>query len=203
MVRPSLLDRLLHSEDPEVKLESERASVIARLQELKEIASTGGAQGLGLQIQQVEAHLTRLNKELDELLPPNSVEAFKRSLLRDLEWLLNTRETGRPASAPYVELERSIYNYGLPDFASMSADSASTPARLLRSIEREIELFEPRLKDVKISRDESPDTKGAKVRNLKFVIEATLRLDPHSERVEFDTVLEMHSGRFTLASGGG
>jgi type VI secretion system protein ImpF len=97
-----------------------------------------------------------------------------------------------------VELERSIYNYGLPDFASMSADSASTPARLLRSIEREIELFEPRLKDVKISRDDSGKTKG---RNLKFVIEATLRLDPHTERVEFDTVLEMHSGRFTLVGG--
>jgi type VI secretion system lysozyme-like protein len=78
----------------------------------------------------------------------------------------------------------------------MSADAASTPHRLLRSIEREIELFEPRLKDVRISRDETTDPKG---RSLKFVIEATLRLDPHSERVEFDTVLEMHSGRFTLA----
>jgi type VI secretion system protein ImpF len=128
----------------------------------------------------------------------DSVEALKRNLLRDLEWLLNTRETGSPAAPPRVELERSIYNYGLPDFASMSADSASTPARLLRSIEREIELFEPRLKDVKISRDDSGKTKG---RNLKFVIEATLRLDPHTERVEFDTVLEMHSGRFTLVGG--
>jgi type VI secretion system protein ImpF len=131
----------------------------------------------------------------------DSVEALKRSLLRDIESLLNTRESGSPATAPWVELERSIYNYGLPDFASMSADSASTPTRLLRIIEREIELFEPRLKDVKISRDDSGETKGAKARNLKFVIEATLRLDPHSERVEFDTVLEMHSGRFTLASG--
>jgi type VI secretion system protein ImpF len=128
----------------------------------------------------------------------DSVEALKKNLLRDLEWLLNTREMGNPASAPYVELERSIYNYGLPDFASMSADAAATPTRLLRSIEREIELFEPRLKDVRISRDDSSDAKG---RSLKFVIEATLRLDPHAERVEFDTVLEMNSGRFTLAGG--
>jgi type VI secretion system protein ImpF len=117
-------------------------------------------------------------------------------VLRDLEHLLNTREMGTPAAAPHVELERSIYNYGLPDFASMSADASSTTARLLRSIEREIELFEPRLKDVRISRDDS----GAKNRSLSFVIEATLRMDPHSERVEFDTVLEMHSGRFTLTT---
>jgi type VI secretion system protein ImpF len=125
----------------------------------------------------------------------DSVELLKRSLLRDLEWLLNTRETGSPASAPYVELERSIFNYGLPDFASMSADAA-TSTRLLRSIEREIELFEPRLKDVKISRDETTDPKS---RSRTFVIEATLRLDPHSERVEFDTVFEMDSRRITLS----
>ncbi|MCG6989712.1 MAG: type VI secretion system baseplate subunit TssE [Gemmatimonadetes bacterium] len=125
-----------------------------------------------------------------------SVELLKSNLLRDLEWLLNTRETGSPAAAPYVEVERSIYNYGLPDFASMSADASATPARLLRSIEQEIELFEPRLSDVRISRT---DEDGKKSRSLKFVIEATLRLDPDPERVRFDTVLELNSGRFTLA----
>ena len=126
----------------------------------------------------------------------DSIEQLKSNLLRDLESLLNTRETGSPAAAPWVEVEQSVYNYGLPDFASMSADSSATPARLLRSIEREIELFEPRLTDVRISRAESPEKKG---RDLKFVIEATLRLDPDPERVRFDTVLEMHSGRFTVA----
>lgn len=125
-----------------------------------------------------------------------SVEELKRNLLRDLESLLNTRETGSPATAPWVEVEQSIYNYGLPDFASMSADASTTPARLLRSIEREIELFEPRLSDVRISRSGDDDKKS---RALKFVIEATLRLDPDPERVRFDTVLEMNSGRFTVA----
>ena len=126
-----------------------------------------------------------------------SVERLKDNLLRDLEWLLNTRESGSPATAPRVELEQSIYNYGLPDFASMSADASTTPARLLRMIEREIELFEPRLKDVRIHRADD-DAKAKSTRSLKFVIEATLRLDPDPERVEFDTVLEMNSGRFTV-----
>jgi len=125
-----------------------------------------------------------------------SVEELKSNLLRDLERLLNTRESSTPATAPWVEVERSIYNYGLPDFASMSADAAATPARLHRAIEREIELFEPRLSDVRISRAEGEDGKD---RKLRFVIEATLRLDPDPERVRFDTVLEMNSGRFTLA----
>ncbi len=124
-----------------------------------------------------------------------SVATFKANVLRDLEWLLNTRESGDPAEAPYSELERSIYNYGLPDFASMAADSASTPGRLQRSIEKEIELFEPRLKDVRVTL--SDEGKGG-VRAMSFTIEAMLRLDPDPERVEFDMALEMAEGRFSL-----
>ncbi len=124
-----------------------------------------------------------------------SIATFKANLLRDLEWLLNTRESGDPAEAPYSELERSIYNYGLPDFASMAADSGSTRTRLQRSIEREIELFEPRLKDVRVT--VSDEGKGG-VRAMRFEIEAMLRLDPDPERVEFDMELEMADGRFSL-----
>ena len=124
-----------------------------------------------------------------------SVAAFKANLLRDLEWLLNTRESGDPATAPYSELERSIYNYGLPDFASMSADSLATRARLQRSIERKIAVFEPRLKDVRVTvLDEG---KGG-LRAMRFEIEAMLRLDPDPERVEFDMELEMTDGRFSI-----
>lgn len=125
----------------------------------------------------------------------DSVELLKANVLRDLEWLLNTRETGEPADAPWVEVERSIYNYGLPDFASMSADSAQTPGRLLKAIEREIELFEPRLTNVRVS---VQDPKEGGERSLRFVIEATLMLDPDPEHVEFDTVLELDSGQFSL-----
>ena len=124
-----------------------------------------------------------------------SVEAFKANLLRDLEWLLNTGETGDPAVAPYTELERSIYNYGLPDYASMSAEAASTPARLRSRIEREIELFEPRLKDIRVS---LANEGTSAFRGMRFVIEATLRLDPDPERVEFDMELEMADGRFNV-----
>ena len=124
-----------------------------------------------------------------------SVTAFKANLLRDLEWLLNPRESGDPAEAPYSELERSIYNYGLPDFASMAADASTTRASLQRKIEREIELFEPRLKDVRVT--VSDEGKGG-VRAMRFVIEAMLRLDPDPERVEFDMELEMTDGRFNI-----
>lgn len=125
----------------------------------------------------------------------DSVGLLKANVLRDLEWLLNTRETGDPAAAPWDEVERSIYNYGLPDFASMRADSTLTGTRLAKAIEREIELFEPRLANVRISTREAS---AGEERRLRFVIEATLRLDPDPEQVEFDTVLELDSGQITL-----
>ena len=125
----------------------------------------------------------------------DSVEEYKARVLRDLEWLLNTRETGEPAEAPWTEVERSIYNYGLPDFASMFADSAHTSSRLLKAIEREIELFEPRLTNVRVS---VQDAKEGEERSLRFVIEATMLLDPDPEHVEFDSVLEIDSGHFSL-----
>lgn len=93
-----------------------------------------------------------------------------------------------------MEVERSIYNYGLPDFASMSADAATTPGRLLRAVEKEIELFEPRLRDVRITVAEPDSEKRA----IRFNIDATLDLDPEPERIEFDSVLELTSGRISV-----
>src|SRR5882724_887059 len=52
-----------------------------------------------------------------------SLRAFKVSVQRDLEWLLNTRRTPRPAPDEFVELQNSLYNYGVPDITSLSSDS--------------------------------------------------------------------------------
>ena len=125
-----------------------------------------------------------------------SVELLKSNLLRDLEKLLNTRQTGERLGPEHAEVERSIFTYGLPDFASLSAEAAATPSRLLRAIEEEIERFEPRLDDVRISLGDPED---GITRRMSFVIEATLRVDPEPERVEFDTVLEMDSGQIKIS----
>ena len=77
----------------------------------------------------------------------------------------------------------------------MAADASSTPARLRRTIEREIELFEPRLRDVRVML--ADEGKGG-LRAMHFVIEAMLSLDPDPERVEFDIELEMTDGRFSF-----
>jgi type VI secretion system protein ImpF len=126
-----------------------------------------------------------------------SLEVAKKTLLRDLQWLLNTRQLSEPAGPPLEFLPRSLYNFGIPDISSLSADSSETAGRLLRFIERAIEDFEPRLSDVKVTLSES---KSRSDRRVEFLIEASMRVEPDPERVEFDTVLEVSSGKFALST---
>lgn len=122
-----------------------------------------------------------------------SVEGLKRSLVRDLEWLLNTRRIAEPAPDIYPEVRRSVYHFGLPDVSSRSADSVEVQQVLSRDIEECIRIFEPRLTDVRVTLRQSTE-EGS--RQARFVIEALLRMEPNPERVVFDTVLETPTGKF-------
>ena len=93
---------------------------------------------------------------------------LKAAVRRDLEWLLNTRRVVEPPPESLVEVNRSLYNYGLPDFSSYSLSSPKDRSKLLRALEITIALFEPRLAGVKVTAVESP-TAGSRV--LRFQIE--------------------------------
>jgi len=129
-----------------------------------------------------------------------SVRELKRSVHRDVESLLNTRRTPEPAPEGMTELHRSVFDYGLPDISSMSRDSPQTRTRLLRLVEEAITLFEPRLTNVRASFIESDEPNR---RELHFMIEALLRMDPNPEPVVFDTTLDVSSGRYQLQGGSG
>ncbi len=140
-----------------------------------------------------------------EARPPRtweeSVELLERNVLRDLEHLLNTRQVSEPAESPLEHLAQSVYNYGLIDVGSLSADSALTGDEIRRSIKEAIERFEPRLADVEVvdPLEGSEEARARKLRRtVRFRVEATLRTDPDPERVEFDTVLEIATKRFEV-----
>lgn len=128
-----------------------------------------------------------------------SVAELRASVLRDVEWLLNTRRIAEPAPDGYAELQRSVYHFGLPDVTSLSADSNTARQRLLRQVEECIAVFEPRLSGVRVSPGATQDDSG---RRIRFVIEGMLRMDPNPERVVFDTVLETSSGKFRVTGEG-
>jgi type VI secretion system protein ImpF len=125
----------------------------------------------------------------------NPERQLKASLRRDLEWLLNTRRIVEPPPESLVELTRSVFNYGLPDFSSYSLNSPKDRGKLLRALEVTIATFEPRLAGVRVTAVETP-TPGSRV--LRFQIEGLLLKDPAPEQVSFDTVLQLGNGEYQV-----
>ncbi len=71
-------------------------------------------------------------------------------------------------------------------------------SRLSRQILATINLFEPRLANVRLVLIENPDS--AK-KDVRLRIEAMLRMDPVPEPVSFDTVIELKSGNCSIRGG--
>lgn len=135
-----------------------------------------------------------------ELSRSETVDAFRLGVLRDLDWLLNSRRIMDPAGNTHPEVRDSVFNYGLPDLTSMSADDPGTRKALLAAVQETLRVFEPRLEATRVTLVTAPDEDH---RSLRFVIEGLLRLDPSPVRVSFDTVLEIGSGQFRIHGGGG
>ena len=123
-----------------------------------------------------------------------SVRDLKAALRRDLEWLLNSRRTIEESPASLKELERSLYNYGLPDVSSLYLRSSNDQNTLLKAIRTAINYFEPRLLNIKVALEPA----AADARVIRFSIEGLLRMDPAPEHVFFDTMLEPMSGQYQV-----
>jgi type VI secretion system protein ImpF len=127
-----------------------------------------------------------------------SVRLLKNSVRRDLEWLLNTRRIADLPDESLKEVNRSTYVYGLPDLSSVSVGSTGDRNRLVRNVLATINLFEPRLANVRLVLVETPDSSK---KDVRLRIEAMLRMDPVPEPVSFDTVIELKSGSCHLSGG--
>jgi type VI secretion system protein ImpF len=123
-----------------------------------------------------------------------SVERFKRGVKRDLEWLLNSRQTLGNLLEPYEALKKSVFNYGLPDLTTISVNSSNDQKRLAEYLETTLATFEPRIAHLQVVLETAPGTN----RMLKFRIEGLLRMDPEPEEISFDTVLELTSGQYQV-----
>lgn len=123
-----------------------------------------------------------------------AVRRLRASLRRDLEWLLNTRRTIVEVPEWCTELPYSLFHYGLPDLTGFSMSDPRDQDRLASMIERSISTFEPRLMNVSVALLSSKT--GARV--VKFQIEGLLRIEPGPERIQFDTVLDLASGNYSV-----
>ncbi len=136
----------------------------------------------------------------DEHLPP--VRKLKRKLSRDLEWLFNTRANHEMLTrfSDYKDAIASVMNYGLPDVSNLSMANMRDRHRLEKAIELAILTFEPRLTGVQVKLVDQ-GTGGSK--RVRFHIDALLKLDPISERIAFDTELDVLSGQYEVKGDAG
>ena len=118
---------------------------------------------------------------------------LKRSVARDLEWLLNTRVWTPWNLDALEEAGRSILNYGLPELSGFSWTSADDATAIRGLVEHAIRVFEPRLVARSIRTEILPSEDISDFR-LRIRIEAILQVDPISEPVVFDTGLDLEGG---------
>jgi type VI secretion system protein ImpF len=142
---------------------------------------------------------------LDRLIDPEAVMSQDQqgytvsqmiaAVHRDLEDLLNTRQTSVGLPADCAEVQRSVVAYGMPDLTGLPAITPDQRAAIGRVLEALIQRYEPRLRDVKATLLDP----GQQVqRMVKFRVEARLNVEPAPE-VAFDTILELTTGHSTVS----
>ena len=119
-------------------------------------------------------------------------DQLKASVRRELGRLLNTR-----CSIPLHRLgeeERSVVNYGIPDFSSLSPHNADDHALIASIVGQTIAAFEPRLRQVRVEVGPASGAESA----LGLNINAELVVGVFSEHVSFPVTLNGKSGTALL-----
>jgi len=124
-----------------------------------------------------------------------SLRQLRMAVKRDLEFLLNT--TRMPIEIPEscAEVDNTVLFFGLPDISTVGIHDPADEQRLLRSLEKAIEVFEPRLARARVT---SKERYRPAQQSITFHVEAMLMIDPAPERISFDTVLEISKGAYSV-----
>jgi type VI secretion system protein ImpF len=140
---------------------------------------------------------------LDRLIDPASAGTEEQrgynlgqmmeAVRKDLEELLNTRQTLDPAGRTRERIRNSILGYGLPDFSAVPVTTVQQRQEIAHALAATIVRYEPRLRDVRVIPLEAGGEKHAM---LRFRIEARLTVEPGPE-VTFDTVTE-EAGQYSV-----
>lgn len=113
---------------------------------------------------------------------------LKESVRRELGRLLNTR-CSLSTQLPGQE-ERTVLDYGIPDFSSYSPHSADDHRLIANIISQSIAAFEPRLQQVRVTVEQFRESDRA----LRITIEAVLVTETITEAVLFPVTINNKTG---------
>ena len=122
---------------------------------------------------------------------------YKAGFLRDLRWLLNTKcHLPEEGLSEFPEVERSTYNFGMPDPAGRSLRNTDL-AHIERHIREAILRFEPRIIPdtlvVKVQ-EEGERTRSSTPNTVGFEIRGTLWATPLPELFQVKTEINLENG---------
>lgn len=119
--------------------------------------------------------------------------ALRASVAQELMRLLNTRCPR--LRGPADEMDRTILDYGIPDFSHMAATSDTDAHQMARTLERAIAVYEPRLRHVRVTITPATNSQTA----VTGLIEGMLVVGMVNEPVSFPLLLSLKSGEVVLA----
>jgi type VI secretion system protein ImpF len=145
-----------------------------------------------------------LDRLLDDF-PQQSMEAssqrlcsladYKASIVRDLEVLVNTRQSLVANELEgFVNLGGTILDYGMPDFTSRSVLDPQDRLLIQRQLEKAITVGDRRFRSVKVQLLAQQTGQ----RMLTFRVDAVLRLQDITRQVSFDAVLQVNTQEYTV-----
>lgn len=126
----------------------------------------------------------------------SDISIVKKSVLRDVENLLNTRRNIICPPEGYKHLNNSIFVYGIEDFVAKNPKNPDVSNTLRSSIEITLRKFEPRLRHVTVELGNLDD----KDQNICFTVMATLYADPIHEPIYFDTWFLVNRGEYKITN---
>jgi len=129
-----------------------------------------------------------------------SLKELRKSVIRDLGWLLNTNNLSSVQDlGDYPQVERSVANYGVSEFAGRPSSNFDLNA-LQRLIRQSIWDFEPRIlrNSLKINIHTNKDEMNHNA--ITFEIEGELWAQPVPEQIYLKTELDLETGDVSIVN---
>lgn len=117
---------------------------------------------------------------------------LRRSVLRDMRWLLNTPAHEGEEFEEFEGVAASVLNYGAPDLSGRTASSLNIP-ELERALERCIIRFEPRILSLTVRAVANSEKLSPHV--IGFEISGLMWANPLPERFLLQTQIDLETGQ--------
>ena len=125
----------------------------------------------------------------------SSLADYKASIVRDLEILVNTRQSLVAGELEgFANLSGTILDYGMPDFTSRSVLDPQDRLLIQRQLEKAISVGDRRFRSVKVQLLAQQTGQ----RMLTSRVDAVLRLQDISRQVSFDAVLQVNTQEYKV-----